>query len=409
MAMSAFDEYQRLLAEGDARRREMYGEYDPSQYEEKAPSATSGTAAQIVGIGGSIAAKKLVEKYLAKKATEEVAKDVATKEVAKQAAAQAAQAPTIGGSSSAFVDKLAPIGQNADGTMIYPGQGPVPAPFSLADGAGTTVAIINGIDAFNNLRNGNKRGKIEGGTTAAGTAIGYFLGGPAGAGVGSVVGRTAGRGLAHVFGGGVTKREQEKNTKDLLALGFLEDQLAGRINPDKSDPNYKKVPTEAIMRDPASMWGTYGMQSTFGPGYFNDMSEKDRWAVTQAAIDNNLLKGKHGDVIVTDRDKLRSLADEAKNSPLYAEAYKNWLEGRSAPVNASAIAKALSAPAVKPTLTVVNPNPGLTTSTKMATAAPVVVIPQSGGGAFNLPMTGDVSKVAKAKRYNDFRREGAYR
>ena len=402
MAMSAFDEYQRLLAEGDARRREMYGEYDPSQYEEKAPSATSGTAAQIVGIGGSIAAKKLVEKYLAQKATEEVAKQAATNQLVTSGTTQmgAQTAQTI-------APELMTTGaQAAQATPVTP----VAAPFSLADATGTTVAVINGIDAFNNLRNGDKRGRIEGGTTAAGTALGYFLGGPAGAGVGSVVGRTAGRGLAHVFGGGVTKKEQAKNTKKLLELGFLEEQLAGRINPDKSDPNYKKVPTAEIMRDPASMWGTYGMQSTFGPGYFNDMSEKDRWAVTQAAIENNLLKGKHGDVIVTDQDKLRSLADEAKNSPLYAEAYKNWLEGRSTPVNASAIAKALSAPAAKPALTVVNANPGLTTSTKMATAAPVVVLPQStGGSAFDLFKTGDVSKEAKAKRYNDFRREGAYR
>lgn len=401
-----FDEYQRLLAEGERRRLEEYGPYNPNDYEAKQPSAASGTAAQIVGLGGSIAAREFIRRALEKKVAETAATQLTTSG-ATQAGAQVAQtmAPELArsGAQAAATQTGA---QAAQAAPSVPGA----APFSLADGAGTTVAIINGIDAFNNLRNGDKRGRIEGGTTAAGTAVGYFLGGAPGAGIGSVVGRTAGRGLAHVFGGGVTKREQEKNTKDLLALGFLEDQLAGRINPDKADPNYKKVPTEAIMRDPASMWGTYGMQSTFGPGYFNDMSEKDRWAVTQAAIENNLLKGKHGDVIVTDQDKLRSLADEAKNSPLYAEAYKNWLEGRSTPVNASAIAKALSAPAAKPTLTVVNANPGLTTSTKMATAAPVVVLPQStGGSAFDLFKTGDVSKEAKAKRYNDFRREGAYR
>lgn len=218
----------------------------------------------------------------------------------------------------------------ADGSVIPQSS------FTLADGTGTTVAVINGIDAINNIRNGDRRGVIEGGTTAAGTAAGYALGGPVGAGIGSVVGRTAGRGLAHVFGGGVTKREQENNTKNLLAQGFTEQQIAGRLNPDKSDPNYKKVPTEATMRDPSSMWGTYGMQSTFGPGYFNNMSEQDRWAVTQAAIDNNLLKGNKGDVIVTDQEKLLGLADAAKKNPLYADAYNTWAGQNRAPAATNA-------------------------------------------------------------------------
>lgn len=400
MATNTFDEYQRLLAEGDARRREMYGEYDPSQYEEKAPSATSGTSAQIVGIGGSIAAKKLVEKYLAKKATEEVAKDVAAKAVATEAA----QAPAIGGSSSVFVDSLPAIGQNADGTLIYPGQVPAaPGGFSLS-GVGSAgnyllpmAGAMGAYDLFKNERRGG-RGIAQG--AASGAAMGSYFGVP-GAVIGGVIG--GGVGLANNMSDKDRYKEEGRRVKKLLEAGVTGwDQLAagapeltrGRSKDELVAIEEAKIaagkygnPKFAASRDvkdlnPEDIWGYSAFGEKYGNDWLGKFSEGQRKDIAKAYLDAGAVREGRGQISL-------------KETPDLTAKIQALLGGAST---------------AKPTLTVVNANPGLTTSTKMATAAPVVVLPQStGGSAFDLFKTGDVSKEAKAKRYNDFRREGAYR
>ncbi|HPC91679.1 MAG TPA: hypothetical protein PLJ74_05440 [Myxococcota bacterium] len=396
-----FDEYQRLLAEGERRRLEEYGPYTPSDYEEKAPSAASGTAAQIVGLGGSIAGKKLIEKYLAKKATEEVAKDVATKEVAKQVATQAAQAPTIGGSSSAFVDSLPAIGQNADGTLIYPGQVPAtPGGFSFS-GVGSAgnyllpmAGAMGAYDLFKNERRGG-RGIAQG--AASGAAMGSYFGVP-GAVIGGVLG--GGIGLANNMSDKDRYKEEGRRVKKLLEAGVTGwDQLAagapeltrGRSKDELVAIEEAKIaagkygnPTFARSRDvkdlnPEDIWGYSAFGEKYGNDWLGKYSEGQRKDIAKAYLDAGAVSEGRGQISL-------------KETPDLTAKIQALLSGAS------------------PTLAVVNPQPGLTTSTKMAAPAPVVVVPPStGGGAFNLPMTGDVSKEAKAKRYNDFRREGAYR
>lgn len=391
MAMNTFDEYQRLLAEGDARRREMYGEYNPSQYEEKAPSATSGTAAQIVGIGGSIAAKKLVEKYLAKKATEEVAKQAVTNQLASSGATQL---------SASGAQTLAPELMRVGAPEVLP---QAPGGFSLS-GVGSAgnyllpmAGAMGAYDLFKNERRGG-RGIAQG--AASGAAMGSYFGVP-GAVIGGVIG--GGVGLANNMSDKDRYKEEGRRVKKLLEAGVTGwDQLAavapeltrGRSKDELVAIEEAKIaagkygnPKFARSRDvkdlnPEDIWGYSAFGEKYGNDWLGKFSEGQRKDIAKAYLDAGAVREGRGQISL-------------KETPDLTAKIQALLGGAST---------------AKPTLTVVNANPGLTTSTKMATAAPVVVLPQStGGSAFDLFKTGDVSKEAKAKRYNDFRREGAYR
>lgn len=215
----------------------------------------------------------------------------------------------------------------SDGTVV-----PQDA-FTIGDAAGLTTAIVNALDAGNNILRGNRKGVIEGASTGVGTAAGAVLGGPVGAGIGSIVGRTAGRGLAHVFGGHRTEAARKGRTQELLQMGYTPEQLAGR----DEDFDYGKVPewqkdkidkkghlTELGRKDPASNWGNYGLRKAFGTDWLNKFSEQDRWAITQAAIDNNLFGDDMGDRTIKDADKLRSLVPDAIKNPAYIASYQEF-------------------------------------------------------------------------------------
>lgn len=61
------------------------------------------------------------------------------------------------------------------------------------------------------------------------------------------------------------------------------------------------------MKDPQAMAGQLGLLQTFGADYFSKMNEFERFAAARAAIDNGLLDGDHGDILVTDPEKLKSI------------------------------------------------------------------------------------------------------
>ena len=75
------------------------------------------------------------------------------------------------------------------------------------------------------------------------------------------------------------------------------------------------------MKDPWAMSGQYGMLQTFGGDYFNKMNEFQRFAASRAAIDNGLLKGDHGDIIVTDPEKLKGLLLQYQNDEKVQQEY----------------------------------------------------------------------------------------
>lgn len=210
------------------------------------------------------------------------------------------------------------------GTLLSDGS-VVPAnSITFGDVGGTAAMVYNGIDAAGRLIHGNKRGKIQGGATLAGTGIGYALGGPVGGGIGSVVGRFAGRGLAHMFGGNVTGMAKDKRTEELSQMGYTPDQLKLRTDPDKTNKHYGEVPTADRLSRPTDVWGSQGLMHTFGSDYLNKKSEQDRFADSQAAIDNGLIKSDKGDVVVTDEAKLRDLSAAAEANPDYIKHYQHW-------------------------------------------------------------------------------------
>ena len=61
------------------------------------------------------------------------------------------------------------------------------------------------------------------------------------------------------------------------------------------------------MSDPQSMAGQLGLLQTFGNDYFTKMGEFERFAAARAAIDEGLLDGDHGDILVTDPERLKAV------------------------------------------------------------------------------------------------------
>lgn len=174
---------------------------------------------------------------------------------------------------------------------------------------------------------GPGRGALEG--AASGAAIGSYFGAPGaaiGAGIGGVVG--LGKGLLK------HKTTKEYETERWNGLGKQGDwggsapevsQLAASSHPaGDTGQNWTPEVASKAMQDPTQMWGTYGMLHAFGPDYFNNMSEFQRYAATKAAIDNGLLVQDHGDILVSDPEKLKSLLPSAYANKDYMAGYQTW-------------------------------------------------------------------------------------
>lgn len=225
------------------------------------------------------------------------------------------------------------VGTSATGgTMI--------APASMAGGAGGGAFSLGGIGAAGNAilplagavgaydvltsRRGGWGGAAEG--AASGAAMGSYFGLP-GAGIGAAIGGLVGYFDKHK----TTKQYEAERWKDTNSK-FDKDpnqpfvqHLASVAHPE-GDTGQAWTPEVAAkaLQDPIAMWGTQGMLNTFGPDYFNKMTEFQRYAATKAAIDNGLLKADHGDIIVTDPEKLKSLLESAYSNKDYLSEYNAW-------------------------------------------------------------------------------------
>jgi hypothetical protein len=175
----------------------------------------------------------------------------------------------------------------------------------------------------------NDRGKVGGALqgAASGAAIGSFFPGPGtaiGAGIGGLAGLAKG-----FFQHKGTKEYQADNTASLAKTfqGAPADQqklLQSLRNPDPNAPKATKESQALAMKDPTAMWGSYGMLNTFGKDYFDKMDEFQRYAATQAAIDNNLFDPEKGDMLITDPAKLKALTEGAYKNADYRKAYDAW-------------------------------------------------------------------------------------
>ena len=219
------------------------------------------------------------------------------------------------------------------------------APGMLQQGLGAAGAAYGAYNALQGVKEGDplQAGLGGAGAVAGLNAMGYALG-PWGVAA-TIVAPAA---LAYLndqfFSSKSTKEYQKERTDQLLEKGFTEEQL--RVlrpttfddMPKADDGEWKrlmKIPgnKERFENSVTANWGSDGMLKAFGPEYLNEMSEQDRWALTRAAIDNKFLKSDKGDRVMAgpNKEKLRAMADEAKNNPAYIAEYQKWVEAGKPP------------------------------------------------------------------------------
>lgn len=260
-------------------------------------------------------------KYGAKKAGEAIFGDsVATPEVLSVSRGASAAVPTgTGGAATPLPTGGAPTGM------------------SYGDMGGYTTMAINGLDAANNIFHGSRKNKIEGGSTAIGTGIGYYLGGPIGGGIGSVAGRTVGRGLASVFGGHRTKDKEGQRWGELAQNGIAGEGAYNAAHGDNSgwngivgatdengDALLEQAGTDASVAD--RMRGVYGNYSTFGKDW-NKYTPEQQSKIVQGIAAAKLYDADMGDVTITDAEKAKQIRDQVIGSTPAAQASS----GSSAP------------------------------------------------------------------------------
>lgn len=107
----------------------------------------------------------------------------------------------------------------------------------------------------------------------------------------------------------------------------------------QADENRWNQIKDKAMKSAPDMWGTYGMLNTFGSDYFDKMNEFQRFAATQYAIDNGLLKGDKGDIVVTDPERLKAALKDFTDNKAYQDMYNAWKSGGEGMVGSAPEAK----------------------------------------------------------------------
>jgi len=150
-----------------------------------------------------------------------------------------------------------------------------------------------------------------------------------------------------VFGGGRSERENFQMTSELLDMGFKPKdlQILGRLD-EKGGAQYMKTTKEqqnewkrlTSSKDPdvnpqqlpTGMWGAGGLLKTFGPDYFDNMNEFDRYVASAAAIQTDQIYSKRGELKVENKDLVKQRYEELKNDPeqlaILQNNYNQWLE-----------------------------------------------------------------------------------
>lgn len=282
--------------------------------------------------------------------------------LASLAGKQAIQS-VMGPSSTPAVSSIGatPVGSAAnggtmmsDGTISQAAQGAPTASgsmFSAGNITGGLAALKGGYDVFQGYQHGGEG--MRSGMTELGGGVGQIFGGPLGAAAGAALGNVAGYGAqgngfknhlalaatmpaleaARLLGVDLnhktTKQFEQERWGDLQSQGddkykaTIASLQAGAHPEGDTGEEWKKVEATA-MQDPTSMWGTLGMLNTFGPDYLNKFTEEQRYAATKYAIDNKLLKGDHGDIVVTDPNKLKTAFTQFSTNKDYEDAYKGY-------------------------------------------------------------------------------------
>lgn len=234
---------------------------------------------------------------------------------------------------------------------------------------GAAGALAGGYGIYNSIKNHDtKAGAMSGagmgaGLAAAAPLIGLGPLGWGAMGLMALGGAGVGAGLTEALGHKGTKEYQAQRKGELAKAGLRDEFIYGGNDgsPGWKDPENwqrkaglitdKGVLTKLGEKDAASNWGAHGILKAIGNDYFDKYNERQRYQITQAAIDNNLLKGDMGDIVSKDDDLLRSLIGGAIANEDYGAKYDAWKASMGAPSSgASQLAAALAAPARSKTL-----------------------------------------------------------
>lgn len=249
------------------------------------------------------------------------------------------------------IDSVGGLGSLAQEAQVLTGiaEGPLTETQSFLGGgtgfipaaAGVATAGVNTVDAFNNIKDGDTKGQIEGATNVLGTTLGAIFGGGAGAGVGSIAGRTVGRGLASIADSAGLVRETSKDImeKRIRALedrgvalpefvlnnpnqlGASKEELIAREQ-EKFNQTGGRVgnPTFAASRNESDLrtTDTEGGLMWFellGNDYLQRLTPQQRTQLNQAALDQGLISESRGQLFFTDEAKAQELVNNTLNQP----------------------------------------------------------------------------------------------
>lgn len=125
--------------------------------------------------------------------------------------------------------------------------------------------------------------------------------------------RFIGAALGSVFGGNRAKASQENNWSELAKSSDTPTSTYA-----KKYEEYMKSPEAEIDKKkgfdknnltPEDVWGGAGVLQTFGNDWLGKYSGDQRRQISQGLIDNGLIDQKLGDIVITDADKAKTIAN----------------------------------------------------------------------------------------------------
>lgn len=229
----------------------------------------------------------------------------------------------VGQAATQTANQAATITPVAETGMFAPGS-------TLGTALGGLGVGLGAYGAFKGIKKGDP---LSAGLGGLGLASGLSQLGLLGAGPLGWAGLIAAPVVGSLFGKDVSAQERNvRKTKALLKMGFTPEQLGTRVD-DKGNPvmesnrftkeageTWKQLtsstdPNINPLRQATGIWGAEGMLETFGPDYFNKMSEFDRYVAGTAAVENNQIYQKKGELLVKDKEGLKATVDQYKADP----------------------------------------------------------------------------------------------
>lgn len=266
--------------------------------------------------------------------------NIATKQGVNFVKNQAAKAlPEI--FSSAPTAAAEPVASAVGGGQILADGTVVGAPSNVTNFLGSATPYLGAAGAalgakgvYDAIQSGsNRQSSLSGGLSGAGAGLGLAMMGlgPVGwlAGGGALLGAALPQlGLKRK----TTGEYQRERTDELRKLGYSDAQLATRFQGPGDKAKWFEIQDQALA-DPTMIWDSYGMKKAFGNDYLNNMSEFERFAASQYAIDKGLIDTDKGDITLKDPNAVtsgyRAYLDNADLQKRYND-WRAWADQQAA-------------------------------------------------------------------------------